>query len=195
MRFHETLDDLLGNTLRVRVLRTLTRSPNQRFTGRELARTCRGSPSQTITALQALEQSGIVLREVTGPSHVWRLSTNHVLASRLIDLFDQEAGLREVLAVELKAATSENDIERAWLFGSIVRREERPSSDVDLLVQVRSVADKARVEETLGAVSSRFAIKFGNPLSSVVLTRNQIAHPSNPGMIENAQREGTVVQG
>jgi predicted nucleotidyltransferase len=194
MRFHDTLDDLFGNTLRVRVLRALTRSPGQRFTGRELARCCDGSPSQTIAALQALEESGVVLREVAGPSHVWRLSTSHVLASRLIQLFDGEAELTEILKREVKAATSGPEIQRAWLFGSVARREEIPRSDVDLLVQVRSAADKTRVEEKLGLLSPQFAIKFGNPLSSVVLTRSQVLGPRKPGLVASAQREGIAVQ-
>jgi len=194
MRFHDALDDLLGNRLRVRALRVLTRSPSQRFTGRELARECHASPSQTISALQTLEESGIVLREVAGPSHVWRLSSEHVLADRLIHLFDQEAKLLEILKSEVRDAINKLEIQRAWLFGSVPRRQERPASDIDLLVQVKSPADKAKVEEDLGFLSSRFALKFGNPLSSVVLTKGQILHAQSPGPIESAQEEGILVK-
>jgi predicted nucleotidyltransferase len=193
MRFHRPLDDILGNSLRVRVLRALTHSPSQRFTGRELARECGASPSQTIAALRALEDSGLVAREVVGPSHAWRLSSDHILVAQLSRFFDQESGVIETLKAEVRSAVRGLRIERAWLFGSVARQEERPMSDIDLLVQVGSVAEKVRVEDALGALSPRFARRFGNPLSSIVLTRGQLLRPDNSRLLMNVQNEGIPV--
>jgi uncharacterized protein len=193
MRFHETLDDVLGNSTRVRVLRVLTRSPDQGFTGRELARKCGTSPSQTIDALRSLEETGVVRREVAGPSHVWRLSSGHVLSDRLTELFVQERALLDTLKLEVKAAVSKLDVERAWLFGSVARRDERPTSDVDLLVQLNSLAEKGSVEEALGQLSTKFALLFGNPLSSVILTRAEVQQRQSRSLISTIQREGIPV--
>lgn len=193
MRFHHTLDDLLGNPLRLRVLRLLARSPSQGFTGRELARLCGASPSQTILALQSLEESGIVGREVAGPAHVWRISRHHILSGHLIRLFEEEERSLERLKSELQRAMARLPVKRSLIFGSVARREERPASDIDLFVEVRSLPDKDRVEVALTAATVTTSIRFGNPLSALVLTNDQVRRNSNPSLIQNILREGDPV--
>ena len=193
MRFHNSLDNILGNPVRLRVLRALARSPSQGFTGRELARACGSSPSQAILALQTLEDAGVVTREVAGPSHVWRLSIDHVLSKQLVDLFSQEQRALSVLKAELRAAVARIPLQRAILFGSIARDEEGPSSDVDLFVQVRNPHEKIQAEEVLSSASPRFAVKFGNPLSALVLTNTQVRESSNPSLMRNIMTEGQSV--
>jgi len=193
MRFHNSLDGILGNPVRLRVLRALARSPSQGFTGRELARDCKASPSQTILALQTLEDAGVVTREVAGPSHVWRISNDHVLSDQLITLFEHEQRALSVLKTELRAAVARIPVQRAILFGSVTRDEERPASDVDLFVQVRTPHDKIRAEEVLSSASPKFAVKFGNPLSSLVLTSTQVRESSNPSLMRSIMTEGQSI--
>jgi predicted nucleotidyltransferase len=193
MRFHNPFDDILGNPVKLRALRVLSRAPAQGFTGRELAGDCDTSPSQMILALQSLEESGVVTRQVIGPSHVWRLSTSHLLSEQLVRLFEQERLALPVLKAELRSVVAGMPIRRAILFGSVARSEERPTSDVDLFVQVRSVDDKIRIEEVLSSASPKFALKFGNPLSSLVLTDAQIRERTNPPLVNNILNEGQEV--
>jgi DNA-binding IclR family transcriptional regulator len=68
MRFHNPLDDVLGNGIRVRVLRVLHSSRSQGLTGRELSRRAKASASQTIDALAVLDRAGLVYRETAGSS-------------------------------------------------------------------------------------------------------------------------------
>lgn len=190
MRFHFGLDDLLGNPIRVRLLRVLTKFPEQGFTGRELARMCDASPSQTERALDVLEASGVVRREIAGRSHVWHLSEEHVLKQTLTELFRREENSIETLKSELQQTLLKLPVQRAFLFGSVASGEDRPTSDVDLFVQVRSKAEKEMVERALSAASARFALKFGNPLSALVLDASHVRDPANPGLIERVLREG-----
>jgi predicted nucleotidyltransferase len=193
MRFHDTLDDVLGNPVRVRLLRILTRNPAQGCTGRDLARRCAISPSQTIAALEQLESSGVVFREVAGRSHVWRLSREHVLVPMLTSLFQGERESLETLRVELKGAIRNLPVEHAWIFGSVARGDERPTSDVDFLVQVRTRGEKERVEASLSAISAQFALRYGNPLSTLVVDPAGSRRPSNPGLLERVLKEGVEV--
>lgn len=193
MRFHNPLDDILGNPVRLAVLRVLAHSPAQGFTGRELARICHFSPSQTILALQSLEESGILTRQVAGPSHVWMLASQHWFSDHLVKLFEKERQSMGVLKSELLAAVARLPVTRALIFGSIAREEERPSSDIDLFVQVRGKEEKLRTEDVLSAFSPKFAVKFGNPLSSLVMTNDQVSRSSNPRLIEEILNEGQSV--
>lgn len=190
MRFHNVLDDLLGSPIRVRLLRILTRFPGQGFTGRELARTCGSSPSQTNAALKGLRDSGVIVLEVAGRSHIWRLSPEHVLRDLLIRVFKDEADSLGSLSSEIERLIRKLPVERALLFGSVARGDERPVSDVDLFLQVRSKGDKEEVENALSAASGRFALRFGNALSTLVLDSAQIRRSTNPRLNERLMKEG-----
>jgi len=140
--------------------------------------------------LETLEASGVIFREIAGRSHVWYLSEQHILRPVLVELFRGEESLLKALNSELQRALSKLPVQRAFLFGSIASGEERPKSDVDLFVEVRSRADKELVENALSAASARFALKFGNPLSAVVLDESQVRNSANPGFIEQVLSEG-----
>ncbi|MCI4352711.1 MAG: nucleotidyltransferase domain-containing protein [Thermoplasmata archaeon] len=115
-----------------------------------------------------------------------------MLSEQLINLFEQEQGALSVLKSELRAAVAHIPVQRAILFGSVVRDEERPASDVDLFVQVRTSRDKIRAEEALSSASPKFALKFGNSLSSLVLTNNQVRQ-FNPSLMQSITSEGQPV--
>jgi uncharacterized protein len=187
------MDDLFGNPIRVRVLRELTRFPEKGFTGRELARLCGSSPSQTNAALESLRDSGVIFREIAGRSHVWRLASEHILRNVLVHMFREEADSLELLKSDIAKLLRPLPVERAFLFGSIVRGDDRPTSDVDLFVQVGSKAAKEAVEAALSRASPRFALRFGNPLSSLVVDPSQAKHPPNPDLIDRVMNEGVEI--
>jgi DNA-binding Lrp family transcriptional regulator len=190
MRFHNQLDDILGNTIRLRLLRILVRTGNRGLTGRELAKVCGASASQVTSSLQALESSGVVVREIVGHAHLWRMAEGHVMAPVLTALFRAEAGSLTTLKNDLQAIIRNLPVERATLFGSVARGDERATSDIDLWVQVRSRADKKRVEEALSGASLDFAIKFGNPLSALVVEERQLRTPTNPALLATIRQDG-----
>jgi predicted nucleotidyltransferase len=193
MRFRNELDDLLGSPIRIRVLRVLTRFPSRGFTGRELAKLCESSPSQTNTALESLRDSGVVFREIAGRSHVWRLAPEHVLRDVLVRMFHGEANSLELLKAEIGALLRPLPVTRAFLFGSVARGDERPTSDIDLLVLVESKVAKEKVESTISRASSQFSLKFGNPLSPLVLGRSQTRNPASRQLIDTAIDEGVEI--
>ncbi|MFZ0892597.1 MAG: nucleotidyltransferase domain-containing protein [Thermoplasmata archaeon] len=193
MRFRNELDDLLGSPIRVRVLRILTRFPNRGFTGRELAKLCESSPSQTNAALHPLRDSGVAFREIAGRSHVWRLASEHVLRDVLVRMFQGEANSLQLLKGDIEVLLKPLPVKRAFLFGSVARGDERPASDVDLLVLVESKAAKEAVESALSRASPQFSLKYGNPLSPLVLDHSRTRHAAGPQLIHTALSEGVEI--
>ena len=79
---------------------------------------------------------------------------------------------------EIRAIARRNKAERLWVFGSVARKEERPDSDIDLVVEFlpgTSLLSHARLEDDLARffgcgvdvvsykaidVGSRFAEEF-----------------------------------
>src|ERR1700693_4588400 len=180
MRFHSSLSGVLGNPIRLDILRILSRFPLRGFTGRELARLIDNSPSQTNEALGSLRTEGLVHSETVGRAHLWRFSKEHELARPIRRLFESEHRVLDTVRLELRRALSGLPVERARLFGSVARGDEDPSSDIDVFVEVLSEQDKETVADALARASARFALRFGNSLSNLVLTRAELARKSNP---------------
>jgi predicted nucleotidyltransferase len=194
MRFHNQLDDLLGNQFRLRLLRILARTESRGLTGRELARMARASPSQINTALHSLEDTGLICRDIVGRAHSWRMDKRHALAPTLITLFREEAESLVALKAEIQTLVEKLPVKRAILFGSVARGDERPTSDVDLLAIVGSRADKEKVEEALSGASLDFTIKFGNPLSAIVMEERQVRRTDRPNFLDNVFRDGVELE-
>jgi predicted nucleotidyltransferase len=194
MRFHDPLDDVLGNRIQVRLLRILARTESRGFTGRDLARMCGSSASQATASLRKLEDSGLIVRDIAGRSHVWRIAERHTLVPALRSLFHEEGRSTTALKSDIEELIRKLPVKRAVLFGSVARGDEGPTSDVDLMLTVRSPADKEQVEETLSAASLRFAIKFGNPLSALVLEESRLRSPPNPALLTNIRHDGVELE-
>ena len=195
MRFQDALNPVLGSPSKLRLLRTMFVAPVRSWTGRELAQAARVSTAQAARDLSELANTSLVRRDVVGRAYSWRLSSTHILAPVLAELFQQEAGLRSDLLRTVSEALHIESIERARIFGSVSRGEERDDSDVDLFVQIRSARDRAVVEMAVETVRSRVWDRFGNPVSALVYTRSEAEHARNPVLLDTIDVEGLDVAG
>lgn len=194
MRLVQALDPVLGSVTKLGLLRTMFRSPDRRWTGRELARSAGVSTAQAARDLRQLADSSLVLREVVGRSYAWQVNSSHVLVTVLAELFAREAALRSELLQDVAEALRPARFERVRLFGSIARGEGRDDSDVDLYVQVRTPAERAKAEEAVDRIRSRIWKRFGNPVSALVYTRAEVERPKNPSLLDSIERDGIDVE-
>ncbi len=190
MRLANALEPLLGSPSKIRLLRALLASGGRGWTGRALAGRARVSPAQAARDLRELGEIGIVDRTVIGRSYLWRLNAQHVLADALGALFGSEERLRDELLRELAKELRSAPVESARLFGSFARAEERPDSDVDLYLVLRSAKDREKVERSLARIRDRIWSRFGNPVTALVYTREEARHPKNPDLMISIERDG-----
>ncbi len=193
MRLTNALDRLLGSPTRLGLLRTMYASPTRRWTGRELARSARLSAAQAARDLRELAETSLIDRDVVGRSYSWLLNSSHVLMPVLADLFRRESGLRSDLLRTLWEGLRSTNVEKARVYGSIPRGEERDDSDIDLFLQVRAPGDREKVEEAVDRIRSRVWDQFGNPVSALIYTRAEVAHPRNPALLKAIATEGLDV--
>ena len=193
MRLERALNAILGSATKLGLLRTMYRSPERRWTGRELARSAGVSSAQSARDLGELADTSLVLREVVGRSYSWELNTSHVLFGALRELFAREAGLRSELLRVVSEAIPPARPERVRLFGSVARGEERDDSDVDLFLQVRRPAERGMAEEAVRRIRSRIWDRFGNPVSALVYTRAEAERPKNPSLLDSIERDGVDI--
>ena len=200
MIFH-TLDQVLGSTTKVRILRALMPlySP---VSGNE-ARALSGVRSKNglRVALDQLTELGILQREHTGRIGLFRINRDHDLAGPLEELFAIESArisrLRTAIAQILdKGAVGEHTLS-IILFGSNARGEARPGSDVDLLVVTDTESRTGAVERVLMEAEPELRRRFGLRIAPYVLDRARVRerHRDGDALMQNIQSEGRTLYG
>ena len=145
------------------MLETLLRFPERQFTINELSRDAGVPFASAWRLVQKWEPAGLIDTGRVGRSVTVRLHKSDYLdsvasllkISKSPQAFTARA-LREILAVE-------EGVKQAYLFGSVARGEETPSSDIDLALLVRKGFDAN------GLVFGVFE-KYGTKLVPVAFT-------------------------
>lgn len=175
MDFDSPLNDFFLNRSHIRVLRALYRLPEGLpASGREIARRARVTHPTALRALAILVETGLVTAGRSPAGDAYELNRNHFFAKQIAELFQAEASIRQELASFLRDGllARTDKVERATLFGSVVRGESTPTSDIDLAV-LSARADSSEVDKALDDLSEATRRRFGNHLSPLLNARKQ----------------------
>ena len=171
MRYHDPLNEILGNRVQVKLLRVLVRTKGS-FTGRELARLIGYSQNQTRLALEELERNGLVVWQSAGRSHLYSADSDNIIITDFLEAgFRLEDTLLNRLA-DVYFTEVGKDLVSVILFGSVAKAEERPESDIDLVVVVRDKADLKVVEDRTAEASAKVTRRFGNQATALVVKKS-----------------------
>lgn len=110
---------------------TLTR-PEKWWYLSELAEFLHTRPSSLQRELSSLEQSGILQQRRDGRRTYYKAETRSPIFRELRSVFEKTVGLIATLRAALRPF--ETKVACAFVYGSIARREEHATSDVDLMV-------------------------------------------------------------
>jgi len=172
MRFHEPLNDILGNKTQVKLLRLLARTRSA-HTGRELARLIGQSHNPTRFALEELERNGLVVKQQAGRSNLYSLDEENIIFQEVLSpAFKLEEGLLDRVA-EIFSNRLGEDLEAAIVFGSIAKGEELPHSDIDLVLVLGDKIDPGDKEDEIAEASLQVAKKFGNQVSTISIKSSE----------------------
>src|SRR5215469_5058004 len=125
------LDSLFPNVRQGVLAATLTRPEKWRYLS-ELAGFLHTRPSSLQRELRSLEQSGILQLRKDGRRTYFKAETRSPIFRELRSIFEKTVGLIPTLRAALGPVAEKLDC--AFVYGSIARREEHATSDVDLMV-------------------------------------------------------------
>lgn len=174
--FRHPLDDVLGTISCVRVVRQLIlhgapQSPSALADRTLITKPAVGDALERLRAHDLIEQIG------TGRYVTYRLRDSHFLVPLLKELFRQEEAREEQVFAELEQIAEEADPSPAavWLYGSVARGTDRPGSDLDVVVIVKSPQDRGFVEDFFRkAVADLEDVWNLPPVSVVVVTAEEV---------------------
>jgi predicted nucleotidyltransferase len=195
------LDAVLGTTTKVRILRALLRltSPASGTEARGLAGV--RSVKAMWASLDELTELGILLRDQTPGTHLYRINREHHLAAPLAALFEAEASrvseVRKALRSALEEAGLLDSVRSAVLYGSNARGEAGPRSDLDVLVVTRDDAAVPLVRDALLDAGGVIENRFGPLLSAYVLPEPRVRERYQDGdpLMHTIEEEGREILG
>ncbi len=170
MLFHGYMEKLLGSKTKIKILRALYRFPGKDFTTRELSRLIGISHTGVLKALKDLEEMNIIEVGTHGKAYLLKLNKESFLARRILAIFEVEKETVRHLIEELRRYTKDLDVNSIALFGSIVKKTEEPSSDIDLLIVT---PDKISAEKKISLLQERFVKSFGSSISPHIMSLDE----------------------
>jgi|GEM_PF-708052 len=191
VKFHGVLEGLFGSPVRTKVFALFLRFPTKPFSGREVARLCGLSSMAAWHAIKAFEAEGLVHRARVGSSDVLTLNPKHFLVKKSGFLANLDGLAFGELTKVLLDSLPTDRVVRMYLYGSVARKEERPTSDIDVLVIVRRAKDKELVVEWSGRAALKVVDLFGNALSVVAFTEDEFGKDLN--LFKEVRKDGVIL--
>jgi predicted nucleotidyltransferase len=172
---HRSLSAVLFPGYRRRVLGLLLLQPDESLHGREIARRT-GLPAGTLTReLKRLAGVGLLTQEKRGNQTLYRANRASPIFAELSGILRKTSGLADMVAEALASLSDEIDV--AFIFGSVARGAESAGSDIDLLV-IGSV-DFGAIVEALHAAQQQLAREINPKVFSVRQWKSKLREQSS----------------
>ena len=188
------LTRLLGHGGNVRVLRALSAYAAP-LSAAQLARDAGLTPQGVRLVLDELVGQGAVAALGQGRSRLYSIDSAHPLAPVLKALFAAEHGRWEGLLARLREGLNAfEQVDAAWLYGSVARGADGPASDVDLALVVHGAAGEAAeaVRERLRPLEDELRVAF----SVVALSHADVLErATNDPWWSELERDAKVLKG
>lgn len=194
----EALDDALGTTSKVRLLRALLRLPHA-VTGREAARLARVSQTAARRALDDLVALGILERMIGAGEHRYVLNRDNVLVRQALPpLFAAEDDWsRAVIETIREAFTAGSREPGARPRAVAVLDAATPHGTVTLVIVVASKAAAREADATAATLAPRIRNRFGLRLEPAILALDRLRdlHASGDPLVVRAVGSAIPISG
>lgn len=201
MRVNSPLDQILNSAVKVRALRIFCRM-GAGVSGRQMAKAIGVTPKTAHEALQDLLREGVLTMRSVGRTYLFSLNEDRsVVKDILKPLFIAENTLIEDLSDSIsqtiKKSSLKNDILSVALFGSVQTKTERETSDVDLMVVIKTAAVRKKVEDLFSAIDQQLSSSWGNLISPYVnsLTEFKSKSRKKVAVIQNILKSYRLIYG
>ncbi len=162
-----TIGDALFTKTQQRVLGLLYGKPEQSFYTNEIVRWADMGRGTIRRELERLVSAGLLVVTREGNQHHYKANPDNPIYRELLGIVRKTFGVADVIQAELAPVYEQIDL--AFIYGSIARREDTASSDIDLLVVTDALAYADLMNVLTDAEKS-----LGRPINPSIYTAEQI---------------------
>ena len=162
-----TIGDALFTKTQQRVLGILYGKPQQRFYTNEIVRLADMGRGTVRRELDKLVSAGLLLMSREGNQHYYQANADNPVYNELVDIIRKTFGIADVIREALLPVFDQIDL--AFIYGSIAKKEDLASSDIDLLVVTDSLA-----YADLMTLLTEAEHSLGRPVNPSIYTLEQI---------------------
>ncbi len=127
------IGEALFPKIRRKVLALFLLNPEKHFYFRETVRLLGDTPGSLQRELKSLTKAGILTMEPIGIQKFYRANTDSPVFDDLKSIAEKTFGVADVIRDVLRTQ-AEEQIDIAWLYGSVASGHDASSSDIDLMV-------------------------------------------------------------
>jgi predicted nucleotidyltransferase len=176
MKLHDYLEEVIGSKTSIALVRALLTHQGKVFTVRGLAKTAGVSASEASLVVRQLEEAGVLRLQPIGRSFLVTLNEQSFVVQRIMKpVIRAESETISELVKLLKGCfvqmEEEAGIQSVYLFGSVVKGEERKDSDVDLLV---ISGDFEKASGVVSRTQEKVAAAFNKQLSPLIWSEGEL---------------------
>ena len=201
MRINRPLDKIVNSEIKVRALRFFCRTGGD-VSGRQMAKMIGVTPKTAHEVLQDLLREDVLAMRSVGRMYLFSLREDRKIVTDVLKpLFAAEdaliGDLLDNISRRIKKSSLKEDILSVALFGSIQTKTERAASDVDLVVVVKTAANKKKVEDLFSEIDQKLSFSWGNLISPYInsLAEFKKKSKSTVGIVQNILKSYRLVYG
>ena len=163
-----SLADALFSGTQQRVLGLLFGQPERSFYANEVIALARGGTGAVQRELARLEQSELVTVTLYGRQRHYRANAASPIFHELCGIAQKTMGLAEPLRTALALLASR--IRAAFIYGSVAKRQDTASSDVDVML----ISDDVAYGELYMSLEE-LSLRLGRKVNPTIFTRKELA--------------------
>lgn len=195
MQFADFTAIILGDSSKIRAVKHLLKQPDG-LNGRELGRLIGVSHSKAHSLLRELSAQGIVRLRRIGGINIYTLNSEHFIVELLKPFFEAEREIFRMIGKDLFSKLDPKPL-ALILHGSMVRGEERPTSDIDILAVYDDADFRDDLTDQILDKSIDTTTRFGNTSSAIAvsLSRFREGIRTKGSLFYNVFKEGKSIAG
>jgi len=126
MKFHNALEEIFSSKVKIAVMKLMCLNPEEKYSGREMARLLNISASRVSEVLELFRKNGMVNRERVGRASQWGLNKESILVNEVSSLINLERKIYKELKSRIyETLIREKSILKVILYGSVARKREK----------------------------------------------------------------------
>jgi len=194
MKLHNSLQEIFSSKVKLAVMKLMCLNPKRKYTGREIARLLSMSASRVSEVLELFRKNAVVKREMVGKSYQWSLNKKSVLVNDVSYLINLERNIYNELKSRIyETFIREKSILKVIIYGSVARKKEKPESDINVFILVRTKKDKELAAELVRKLNDHLVPRYGNVISELIYSDVEWKAMGRTEIFKKIESKGEIV--